>query len=172
MNPLFLLKLVSPQIWAGLALAAALALSAWWLHHSGVVTGRAEVQMILDAEHAAIARDSLRVIEASGRKSTDLQIKADTAGRALHAANISIELARDESLKRLRGRPQRPTESDGGVPPDPGSSGSGLGATGAGLSEQDAEFLVREAARANQLRAALIDAYQRYREAQSSINTE
>lgn len=59
------------------------------------------------------------------------------------------------ALDGLRSRPERPA---GGMPADPRTACAG--ASGAELSRADAEFLVREAARADGIRAGLAACYE------------
>jgi hypothetical protein len=63
--------------------------------------------------------------------------------------NINAQLL--DAVSELRKRPSRPTEA-----------GTGSCGTGATLSAEDAEFLVREAARADQIRAGLDACYKQY----------
>ena len=74
----------------------------------------------------------------------------------------------DTALNSLRDRPSRPSPSASspGVP----STGDCEAGTGAGLSREDAEFLTREAARANEIRAALDDAYKKYDSLKDKVN--
>lgn len=69
-------------------------------------------------------------------------------------AGIASRLRTD--LERLRQRAERPAAA-AGVPAAPRPACAG--ATGAELSRLDAEFLVREAARADDLRAGLVACY-------------
>ena len=66
-------------------------------------------------------------------------------------ANINNQLA--DALIKLRSRPSRNDKTN-----------NGQGGTGATLSAEDATFLIREAARADQLRTALQACYQQYDE--------
>ena len=63
-------------------------------------------------------------------------------------AGVNSQL--DDALKRLRNRPDRLPET---------SQANCTGATGAQLSAPDAEFLTREAARADRIREALTACY-------------
>lgn len=69
-------------------------------------------------------------------------------------AGIAARLGTD--LERLRQRPERPAAA-AGVPTAPRPACEG--ATGAELFRSDAEFLVREAARADAIRAGLVACY-------------
>lgn len=156
--------------WLGIvavALTAALA-GLWKVHHNGVVSGRAEVQQKWDADTAATATENTKKLAAATAKSTDLQKRVDKERGTLNAHIRSIDLERDELLRRLRARPARPTESASSVPPD---TGPGHSCTGAGLFAPDAEFLVRLAARADAVRARLASCESAYKRAQDAVNS-
>jgi hypothetical protein len=73
--------------------------------------------------------------------------------------NVRIAGQRDDAVKRLQSRPDRKPAGAGGMPaPAPTCAGS----TGAELSRQDGGFLIGEAARADELRAALKACYGTY----------
>ena len=64
-------------------------------------------------------------------------------------ANINRSLS--DAISQLRSRPSRAQQA-----------GNGQGGTGATLSAEDAEFLVREDARADQIRVGLESCYKQY----------
>lgn len=169
MNPLALLQLIPGFSFLRLGVVAvvlvALAAGVWKIRHDGAVAGRAEVQASWDAERAATAEQTRALLMARDKTNDALQAVADTTRRSLneHVQSIDLELA--ESLKRLRSRSTR--SADGSVPADPGPRGGG---TGAGLFAEDGEFLAREAARADKLRAALTSCQNQYRAAQDAVN--
>lgn len=91
-----------------------------------------------------------------------LQKDADDE-RNRHAKDKArIVAERDDALRKLRDRPARPANLPGGA-----GSGTGNSCTGRELYREDAEFLVREAAAADVLRAerdtcrARFESYQR-----------
>lgn len=159
------------RILAGLALVGAIFAGIVWLKAEGRAEGRAEVQAEWNAERLATAETSRLLLRANAKASDALQSKSDLDRGNLHARLHSASLELDESLRRLRERPVRPAESDGGVPANPGSGLDAKGCTGAGLFAQDGEFLAREASRANALRARLTYCEDRYRDAQTMINS-
>ena len=69
----------------------------------------------------------------------------------------------DAALDGLRQRPSRPTEAA----PDACTC---QGASGSQLSREDAEFLSREAARADRLRSSLEQCYQQYDEVRTVLS--
>ncbi len=92
--------------------------------------------------------------QAAARATEQRHQEAANAIARRHANNVStIRRNLDIALDSLRDRPDRPA----GVPEAtrPGCAGS----TGAELSRPDAEFLVREAARADDIRAGLDACY-------------
>lgn len=93
------------------------------------------------AEQAELAREREKV----------LQEKANGITDNLQADRDRIAAQRDDALERLRERSRRRQ--------DP-SRADCKGSTGAELSAEDGQFLVREAARADRLRSALEACYQ------------
>jgi uncharacterized membrane protein len=126
------------------ALAGAVAVSGvWW--HGNSHGKRTSNQRALTAIMAATekARTTEREQQEGINRALQYQIE--------EMAGVNAGLAAD--LDRLRQRPARPS-----VPRDPGVDCAA--ATGAELSGPDAGFLVREAARADELRAGLRACYQ------------
>lgn len=106
-------------------------------------------------EASELAREREQVMMASAeklRKDKDAQI-----------ASLNGRLG--SALDGLRQRPQRTPASPEGSP----AACSCAGATGSQLSREDAEFLVREAARADSLRTALDQCYRQYDEVRKSL---
>ncbi len=95
------------------------------------------------------------------RKEQLLQSKADQQIVEKNAQIQTISSERDRALSELRKRPSRV--------PVPSAAAPQQGATGAELSRQDAEFLIREAARADRLRAELLYCYRMYDQARESL---
>lgn len=107
---------------------------------------------LLEASELARERERTMVESADKlRKDKDAQI-----------ANLNGRLS--AALDGLRQRPQRPSP---GQSPAPSCDCSG--ATGSSLSREDAEFLVREAARADKLRSALDQCYKQYDSVRQSL---
>jgi hypothetical protein len=144
---------------AVIALAAIIAGGAWTLHRyeqAGYERGRDEAL----AEYTAAA---LKASQAARQREQALrETITQTQKEADHEkARLRTRLA--AALDSLRNRPERPAGGD--VPAD---SSPIVACTGASLFRADAEFLVREAARADQLRAdlqACQEAYDSAREA-------
>lgn len=108
---------------------------------------------LLEASELAREREQVMVSSADKiRKEKDAQI-----------ASLNTRLG--TALSSLSERPQRPSSASQGAP----ASCIGAGATGAQLSREDAEFLVREAARADKLRSALDQCYRQYDSVRQSL---
>jgi len=128
-------------------LATVLAATHWKAYSSGKAAVRLEWQADIQQRTA----DALQAEQAARAVEAGLQATAATIRRTKDAQIRSLGLELDESLKRLRNRPERPATSD-----MPTTAGAGNGAcTGADLYRPDAEFLVRLAASADRLRIGL-----------------
>jgi len=158
-----LAQLANPRLWASLAIAAVLA----WTHWQAYDMGRAHVQSAWDADKLQTAQQTLRLIERRDRATQDLQDTADAQRRAKNARISTLDADLAAALRRLSDRPDRPAERTSDVPA-PAPAEPGARCTGAELYRSDAEFLIREAARAERVVAALAEcqaAYGRAREA-------
>lgn len=144
------------------ALLAVLASLAWayhlWAGHQRE-TGRQEVRAEWQADRLNIAEQNRLLLMARDKASGQLQAQADKQRGIANAENHALDLRVDELSRRLRDRPDRPTDKAGSDLPTPagvGATGPGdANCTGARLYRADAEFLGREAARADKLRIAL-----------------
>jgi len=136
------------------AIAISLAGCAWYGYSKGKQSGIATTQAQWDAE-------KVRTLEAQGEqiilaqiREGELTAQMDKLKRTHRDQTTRIAADHDRLIAGLRDRPDRP--SVGGVP-GAATAGTGptAGCTGAQLYRSDGEFLAREAARADQLRAAL-----------------
>jgi hypothetical protein len=108
---------------------------------------------LLEASELAREREQVMIASAERlRKDKDAQI-----------ASLNGRLG--SALDGLRQRPQRSPSTPEGSP----AACSCTGATGSQLSREDAEFLVREAARADSLRTALDQCYRQYDEVRKGL---
>jgi hypothetical protein len=147
--------LLNPRIWIALALAAFLSFT----HFSAYRAGKAAVRADFDA-YRLEASEALRKAQKEASDKEDAW--QDKANQLEEAKDEQIRIIGDQldtALASLRERPARP--ASGNVSK---ASGTCKGATGASLSRPDAEFLVRESARADRLRSALETCYARYEE--------
>lgn len=146
------------------ATALACALAAVVAYRHGHSVGAAKVTAQWEAERAVlnqkIAEETQRAIETERklRAQLDANLRSYEREKARIAANYNA------AIERLRDRPTA-RAGDTGVPE---GSTAGVGCTGAGLSMDDAEFLVwyaSEAARAQAALEACVAAYKRVEEA-------
>jgi hypothetical protein len=151
------------SIYARLAAAIMLAAALAGLYWKGYTSGKKAVQAEWNAERLAMAENTRLLLMANAKTTGDLQAKADKERASKNAQINSLNLELDESLKRLRNRTERPASD---MPKAPGTGGNG---TGAELYREDAEFLAREAARADKLRARLNQCIASYNAAKEAL---
>lgn len=115
----------------------------------------------------------------SNKRLLTLMKKADAESIELKAKikeqQDEKQIAIDDINKRhaaivagLRNRPERPT-SQGNYTASTGNAETPNGATGVELSRPDAEFLAREATRAEVIRESLLQCYRQYDEVKDAI---
>jgi hypothetical protein len=141
---------------AATATVISLAGTAWFSHSKGVRLGTSQIQSKWDAERLAIAQaiatelERVRAVEQTLR--TNLTKQRKEHKNEMDRLSIQYESA----LGRLSDRSDRPAEGSAELPQDsPVGAVPADGCTGAELFRPDAEFLTREAHRADQLRLAL-----------------
>jgi hypothetical protein len=111
---------------------------------------------------ASYTKASVEAEKKSRLQERSIQAAADTE-RSRKDAEITIVRGQlDTALIELRRRPPRGANL-------PSASGTCPAATGAQLSREDAEFLARESARANEMKAALLACYGTYNAARNSM---
>lgn len=143
MNPWFLLG-------ATLAVAAAAGTG----FYKGVGHGQAEVRQAWDKEKAEQYAAYAKGQELARQKEQQLQADADRLRRDKDAQIRNINARATALANSLRDRDSRTAQaSPSASHTSTGQTGSRC--TGSELSREDAEFLAGEAARADQLRAAL-----------------
>jgi hypothetical protein len=110
-----------------------------------------------DKEIATIKSDHAKkfadAVSAAREKERELNAAAAQTRKAKDEEVAAIRTKLDAALIKLRNRPQRPSVN--AVPSPAQCSCDAQGADGTKLFREDAEFLTREAARADELRAAL-----------------
>jgi hypothetical protein len=138
-----------------IATTTLLAGTAWYSYSKGVQSGTSAIQTKWDAERLAVAQavaaelERVRTVEQTLRTNLTKQRKE----HRYEMDRLSIQY--ESALGRLSDRPDRPDDS-ADVPEDSNAGAvPANGCTGAELFRPDAEFLTREAHRADQLRAAL-----------------
>lgn len=146
---MWFLALLSPYRWLlSAGLVAALGVGAWYLHHTIDQGGYDRAKN----EYTALA---LKASEQARSREQELTVKASliTKDKDEKISNINARLA--VAIGRLRDRPERTSAANS-------NSSNCKGVSGAELSRPDAEFLNREAARADSIRAALSACYEQY----------
>lgn len=127
-------ELVPARLMAILALLLAAFAAGWYVNGSRLEAAQTRRLAIEGAK--AIARER------------ELQAAADKLKEAKDAEIRSINARLSAALVELRSRPPRPTGETASAP------ATAQGCTGAQLYREDGEFLAREAARADEIRAA------------------
>ena len=149
---------------AVMALACALAAVVAYRHGHSV--GAAKVTAQWEAERAVlsqkIAEESQRVIETERK----LRAQLDANRRSYEREKARITANYNAAIDSLRDRPTA-RAGDTGVPE---GSTAGVGCTGAGLSRDDAEFLVWYASEAARVQAALEACVAAYKRVEEAVN--
>lgn len=157
------LALLNWRMWVVIIIALVLAASHWKAYHMGAASVKAKWA----AEKLEVARQSAKLIEANIAKTNTLQDRADTIRRTKDAEIQRIRDERDAALVSLRNRPDRPSDAD-----MPKGASAGPACTGRSLFHEDADFLVRESARADEQRLQLTQCQAAYESARQVINKE
>lgn len=145
--------LVARVFWL-IALAAAF--SVGWLANGGRYIAQIAKADAVRAEQRAQAAASAMAKEQAWQAAAD-KLKES------HDAEIrSVNTRLAAALVELRNRPSRPDPAKPASVSLPGSDGGPKGCTGASLYAQDAQFLIREAARADEIRSAYIQCAAQY----------
>ena len=134
-------------------IALAAAFSAGWLANGGRY-----IEQIAKAD-AARAEQHAQAAAAAQAKEREWQAVADKLKETRDAEIRSVNARLAAALVELRSRPPRP---DPASPSTPSADSAPKGCTGAGLYAPDASFLIREAARADEIRAAYIQCAAQY----------
>jgi len=151
MNPWFILG-------ATLAVAAAGAGGLYKGHELGM----AKVQQAWDKEKTQQYAAYAEAQEAARQKEQELQASADKLRKDKDAEIRNINARAAALANSLRERPSRPAAEASAVSSTASAGCAPTSCTGAGLSREDAEFLAGEAARADELRAALKQCHAQY----------
>ena len=151
---------MNPWLILGFVLAVAAAGGAGL--YQGHELGMAEVQQKWDKERAAQEAEYAAAQAAAREKEQALQAGADQLRQEKDREIRNLNARATALSNSLRDRPTRPT-AEASTLPSTASAGCPVPVcTGAGLSKEDAEFLAREAARGDELRALLKQCYSQY----------
>lgn len=143
---------MNPYLVAGAVIAVAVAGAAGYIQ--GADHGRAEVQAAWDKEKAKLAEEYAKAQAAAREKEQQLQAQADQLREETNAKTQELAVRAASLADSVRKRPER-TAPASTVSSTAGAVCPACSCTGATLSREDAGFLVREAARADELRIAL-----------------
>ena len=143
---------MNPYLVAGAVIAVAVAGSAGYI--KGASHGRAEIQQAWDQEKAKLAEEYAKAQAAAREKEQQLQAQADQLREETNAKTQELAVRAASLADSVRKRPERTAQASA-VSGTAGAVCPACNCTGAELHRPDAEFLVREAARADELRLAL-----------------
>lgn len=115
---------------------------------------------------AAYNEKLLQASELARDREQSMVSSADKIRKEKDAKIASLNTRLGTALSSLSERPQRPPSTSQSAP----AACPRAGATGAELSREDAEFLIREAARADSLRLSLSQCYKQYDAIRKSLN--
>lgn len=130
--------------------------------YKGRALGMAEVQQAWDKEKTQQYAAYAEAQEAARQKEQELQASADKLRKEKDAEIRNISARATALSNSLRERPSRPAPESSTVPSTASAGCTPASGTGAGLSREDAQFLAGEAARADELRAALRQCHAQY----------
>jgi hypothetical protein len=128
----------------------------------GDSAGRAVIQQQWDQERAQQAEAHAMAMEAARNKEQALQASADLLRKDKDREIRDLNARAAALTNSLRVRPERPAPETRPVPSTASVGPAPAGCSGPELYRQDAELLVREAERGDQLRAALKQCYAQY----------
>lgn len=150
---------MNPYLVAGAVIAVAVAGAAGYIQ--GADHGRAEVQAAWDKEKAKLAEEYAKAQQAAREKEQQLQAQADQLREETNAKTQELAVRAASLADSVRKRPER-TAPASTVSSTTGAVCPACSCTGATLPREDAEFLAREAARADELRIALDSCVRQY----------
>lgn len=140
-----------------LLLAAVLAVAGWAIYANGLAAGRAEIQAKWDKQRIADAAATVQSALQAREREQALQSTADKIHQEKTREIRHLSAARDAALRELRDRPGRVANAESATGNQAARAEPSAGSTGAQLAREDAEFLVGEATRADEFRAALVE---------------
>lgn len=146
--------------------AVILALACFGAYKRGLHHGEAKIQEKWDAERAAIAQATQQAMQERIAAEEQLRRQADEQQKTYQQRIARLAAERNALLDSVRNRPARDRGDD---MPGATATGGGAGCTGAELYRDDAEFLIREAQRADQLAEQLSACVAQYQAARDAI---
>ncbi|NMM21861.1 MAG: hypothetical protein HHJ15_18230 [Rhodoferax sp.] len=149
------------RVWAALALAIAFSATGWQAY----VIGGNSVQVKWDAAKLTKAAANLVAEQDARTKERNLQAIADTLRKSQNDEIIKLGISLDAARAAVRVQHSTPRPADYVAP----VAGAGAGCSGASLYTQDAEFLIREAGRADAQRLQLETCQTQYNAAYEAV---
>ena len=144
---------MNPWLILGFVLAVAAAGGAGL--YKGRDLGMAEVQQAWDKERAAQLAEYAAAQAAAREKEQSMQADADTLRKEKDREIRDLNARATALTNSLRDRASRPTTEASTLPSTTSNGSAPPGCTGKELYRPDGEFLAREAARGDELRALL-----------------
>lgn len=135
----------------------------------GMQRGEEKTQAKWDAERAAIALATQQAMQERIAAEEQLRRQADEQQKTYQQKITRLTADRDALLRSVRERPSRDSGDD---VPGTAAAGDRAGCTGAGLSREDAEFLVGEAARADRIAEQLSACVAQYEAAREAVKRQ
>ena len=159
---------LTPTLKLGLTglLALALACGGAWTYNTGRTHGAASVQAQWDKARAQATKEYEAKLNQARSTERDLQDQLEKLRKEKADEKARADVRYRALLDSVRNRPERPPE----VAARPEATSAGPGATGAQLYREDAEFLIGEARRADNLRASLQECRAAYENARRKLN--
>lgn len=151
---------MNPWLILGFVLAVAAAGGAGL--YQGRELGMAEVQQKWDRERAAQEAEYAAAQAAAREKEQSMQADADTLRKERDREIRDLNARATALANSLRDRPTRPTTEASALPSAATNGSTAAGCTGEKLYRTDGEFLAREAARGDELRALLRQCHAQY----------
>jgi len=141
-------------------------------YRHGAEQGRLEVQAEWDAQRAAQARTTIRLMEARDAAEQRLAEITERQRKDYRRAIQALTAERDALLVGLQHRAERGSDAGGAnLSGDPGADPGGTrGCTGRDLYREDAAFLVGESYRADRLQLALNQCKAQYNAVREKVN--
>ena len=160
------------RAFAALLIAAVLVVAGWAIHANGLAAGRAEIQAQWDRQRIADAAATMQATLQTRESEQALQSTADKIREEKNREIRHLSAARDAALRQLRDRPGRVANPQPATGNQAAGAEPSTGATGAQLAREDAEFLVGEATRADEFRAALVECRAAYDAARETLTED
>jgi hypothetical protein len=131
--------------------------------------GAQSVQVKWNATEEERTKEIDRIKLETERKNVEIVTKAAAQQKALNEKIVNLNKSLTTALASLSDRPDRPS---GETPIDSTGTESATSCTGTNLFRQDAEFLIREAARADEIRLYWAQCQEQYNFLKDTINKQ